>query len=125
MIDESAQTQGTFPKGGSASKGLQAVHKQWALWTIRRFRFIHPELTMFQRAVSNSRRGRFPVSPLRNQTHYISVARQLRHVHGAKPSLLGCFRGPPRLTQRRAASFAMCRIAAFDAATNLAALPCR
>ena len=46
MIDESAQTQGTFPKGGSASKGLQAVHKQWALWTIRRFRFIHPELTM-------------------------------------------------------------------------------
>ena len=46
MIDEAAMTQGTFPKGESASKGLQAVHKQWALWTIRKFRFIHPELTM-------------------------------------------------------------------------------
>ena len=46
MVDEAALTQGTFPKGGSASKGLQAIHKQWALWTIRKFRFIHPELTM-------------------------------------------------------------------------------
>ncbi len=46
MIDEAALTPGTFPKGGSASKGLQAIHKQWALWTIKRFRFIHPELTM-------------------------------------------------------------------------------
>ena len=46
MIDEAAMNQGTFPKGESASKGLQAVHRQWALWTIRRFRFVHPELTM-------------------------------------------------------------------------------
>ena len=39
-------TQATFPKGGSASKGLQVVHRQWALWTIRRLRFIHPELSI-------------------------------------------------------------------------------
>ena len=39
-------TQTTFPKGESARKGLQAVHKQWALWTIRKFRFIHPEWIM-------------------------------------------------------------------------------
>lgn len=26
--------------------GLQAVHRQWALWAIRKFRFIHPELTI-------------------------------------------------------------------------------
>ena len=39
-------TQATFPKGGSASKGLQAVHRQWALWTIRGLRFIHPELSI-------------------------------------------------------------------------------
>ena len=43
MLDEAAMTQG-IPKAESA--GLQAVHKQWALWTIRKFRFIHPELTM-------------------------------------------------------------------------------
>ena len=46
MLDEAAMTQGIIPKAESASKGLQAVHKQWALWTIRKFRFIHPELTM-------------------------------------------------------------------------------
>ena len=39
-------TQATFPKGESARKGLQAVHKQWALWTIRKLRFIHPEWIM-------------------------------------------------------------------------------
>ena len=39
-------TQAAFPNGGSASKGLKAIHKQWALWTIRRLRFIHPELTI-------------------------------------------------------------------------------
>ena len=46
MIDETALTQGSFPKEVSASKALRAIHKQRALWTIRRFRFIHPELTM-------------------------------------------------------------------------------
>ena len=44
MIDEAALTQGTLPNEDSASKGLQAIHKQLALWTIRKFRFIHPEL---------------------------------------------------------------------------------
>lgn len=39
-------TQTTFPKRESARTALQAVHKQWALWAIRRFRFIHPELNM-------------------------------------------------------------------------------
>ena len=46
MIDEAAMNQGTSPKGESASNGLQAVHRQWALCTIRRLRFLHPELTM-------------------------------------------------------------------------------
>ena len=39
-------TQAPFLKGQSASKGLQAVHEQWALWTIRRLRCIRPELTV-------------------------------------------------------------------------------
>lgn len=38
-------TQAPCPEGKSASKGLQAVHKQLALWTVRRLRFIRPELT--------------------------------------------------------------------------------
>ena len=46
MIADAAMDQGTLPKGQSASKGLQAVHRQWALCTIRRFRFVRPELTM-------------------------------------------------------------------------------
>ena len=46
MIDEAAKTQGTFPGGESTGKGLKAIHKQQALWTIRKFRFIRPELTM-------------------------------------------------------------------------------
>ena len=46
MIDEGDLSQGTFPQGESPRKGLQAVHKQWAIWAIRRFRFLHPELTM-------------------------------------------------------------------------------
>ena len=36
-------TQATFAKGESDRKGLQAIHKQWALWSIGRLRFIHPE----------------------------------------------------------------------------------
>ena len=31
---------------GSSEKGLQAVHRQWALWATKRLRFIHPELTL-------------------------------------------------------------------------------
>jgi hypothetical protein len=31
---------------GTSEKGLQAVHKQWALWATKRLRFIHPELTL-------------------------------------------------------------------------------
>ena len=40
------EAQATFPTGKPTIGVLQAVHKQWALWTIRRFRFIHPELAM-------------------------------------------------------------------------------
>lgn len=36
----------TCPKFGSSEKGLQAVHKQWALWATRRLRFIRPALTL-------------------------------------------------------------------------------
>lgn len=36
----------TFSKDESSEQGLQAVHKQWALWATRRLRFIHPELTL-------------------------------------------------------------------------------
>lgn len=46
MIDEADRTQGAFRKGGSATKGLQGMHKQLALWSIRKFRLIYPELTM-------------------------------------------------------------------------------
>jgi hypothetical protein len=46
MLDEAATTEGPLPKAASTGQGLQAVHKQWALRTISRFRFIHPELTM-------------------------------------------------------------------------------
>ena len=46
MIDEADRTQGIFRKGGPATKGLQGMHKQLALWSIRKFRLIHPELTM-------------------------------------------------------------------------------
>lgn len=31
---------------GSPGIGLQAIHRQWALWTARKLRFIHPELTI-------------------------------------------------------------------------------
>ena len=41
-----ASTQGTLPRRNSASNRLKAEHKQLALWTIRKFRFIRPELTM-------------------------------------------------------------------------------
>jgi hypothetical protein len=58
----------TFPKVGSSEKGLQAVHKQWALWATRRLRFIHPELTLtlygadwtFTLHVANCDDGAFP-----------------------------------------------------------------
>lgn len=46
LLDEAVMTQDPFSKAESANSGLQAVHKQWAHWTIRRFRFIHPEFTM-------------------------------------------------------------------------------
>ncbi len=58
----------TFPKVGSSEKGLQAVHRQWALWATRRLRFIHPELTLtlygtdwnFTLHVANYDDGAFP-----------------------------------------------------------------
>lgn len=58
----------TSPKFGSSEKGLQAVHKQWALWATRRLRFIHPELTLtlygkdwnFTLHVANCDDGTFP-----------------------------------------------------------------
>ena len=39
-------TKRSIQKAESTSIGLKAVHKQWALCTIKRFRFIHPELSM-------------------------------------------------------------------------------
>lgn len=58
----------TPPKFGSSEKGLQAVHKQWALWATRKLRFIHPELTLtlygkdwdFTLHVANCDDGAFP-----------------------------------------------------------------
>ena len=58
----------TFPKIKSPEEGLQAVHKQWALWTTRRLRFIQPELTLtlygtdwdFTLHVANCDDGSFP-----------------------------------------------------------------
>ena len=46
MLDEAVMTEAPLSEAESASQGLQAVHKQWALWTIRKFRFMHPELNM-------------------------------------------------------------------------------
>ena len=46
MTDETALAQGALPKRESTRIGLQAIHKQLALWTIRKFRFLHPDLTM-------------------------------------------------------------------------------
>ena len=68
MIDEAAKIQGTFPKGESAGKGLQAIHRQQALWTIKKFRFTHPELAMtlygtdwkYTIHVANCDEGSFP-----------------------------------------------------------------
>ena len=91
MLDEAAMTQGIIPKAESASKGLQAVHKQWALWTIRKFRFIHPELTMtlygadwnFTIYVANCDDGSFAAlteffhNNVRPMTCNISLSRQI------------------------------------------------
>lgn len=56
------------PKVGLLEQGLQAVHKQWALWATRRLQFIHPELTLtlyatnwnFTLHVENCEDGAFP-----------------------------------------------------------------
>ena len=46
MLRAAVVTQLPFLKGQSARKGLQAVHEQWAFWTIRRLRCLRPELTV-------------------------------------------------------------------------------
>ena len=70
---------------------LQAVHRQWALWTIRRFRFIHPELTMtlygtawqFTLYVENCDNERFPAlskvfnHSVRPASCHISLSQQI------------------------------------------------
>ena len=67
-LREATMNDATSPKFGSSEKGLQAVHKQWALWATRRLRFIHPELTLtlygkdwnFTLHVANCDDGTFP-----------------------------------------------------------------
>ena len=46
MLDEAVMTEDPLSEAEPSSQALQAVHKQWALWTIRKFRFMHPELNM-------------------------------------------------------------------------------
>jgi len=58
----------TFLKEEPSEQGLQAVHKQWALWATRRFRFSHPELDLalygagwdFMLHVRNCKEDAFP-----------------------------------------------------------------